>query len=268
MTILFASDLDRTLIYSNRSRGPEMDEQELVAIEWKNGMPLTYMTGKGILLFRQIVSKIHFVPVTTRTKHQYERITGLFEASAEPKYAVVSNGAVILEDGKPIPEWSSKVERQLQKDCTSITHVMPLLKPYVRKGFVVEIKQAESWFVYMVIDESTCSVEDIEQISQTFHQQGYTLSHQGKKVYIMPNCINKSAAVEFVRERMGANTVIASGDSVLDHDMVMRADHGFFPSHGEVVRNNRSFPPHIGVTATSGVLAGEEILKRINDLLL
>lgn len=268
MTILFASDLDRTLIYSKRSMGQEVDEQEHLAVEWIDENAAAYMTKKGISLFRSLASKVIFVPITSRTTHQYHRVTGLFTPSEKPKYAIVSNGAVILENGKPLEEWSNKIEKQLQQDCTSIEHVMPLLKPYVNKGFVSNIKKAESWFVYMIIDEKNFNGEDIEDLSQTFDKQGFTLSHQGRKIYLMPNCINKSTALQFVKERIGASTVIAAGDSLLDFDMVISADLGFFPSHGEVVRDKKLFPPHIIVTERTGVLAGEEILKEITNYLL
>ena len=268
MTVLFASDLDRTLIYSKNSRGLEVEETDLVAVEWINGIPVAYMTKKGITLFHQLSSKLTFLPVTTRTKHQFERITGLFNANEVPKYAIVSNGAVILENGIPMGEWSNKVEKRLQQDCTSIQDVTLQLDPYIRKGFIGDVKQAESWFVYLTIDEKTCSVEDLEQLSQNLYQQGYTLSRQGRKVYVMPNCINKSAAVEFVQDQMEVDLVIAAGDSVLDYDMVMNADRGFFPLHGEVAQSKGAFPSRIEITQCSGVLAGEEILKRIENLLL
>jgi len=266
MTILFASDLDRTLIYSKKSRGQEVGEQDILAVEWVDDKPVAFMTKKGIELFRSLPADLNFVPVTTRTAPQYQRVTGLIDASEPPTYAIVSNGAVILENGEPIAEWSNKVKDQLQRDCTSIEHVMPQLESYAKKGCVVEVKQAESWFVYMIVDEKTFQVEDIELLSQIFYQQGFTLSHQGRKLYIMPNCINKSTALLFVKERIAASTVIAAGDSLLDLDMVIGADQGFIPSHGEAARHNQALPPHVSITAHSGVLAGEEILKRISNI--
>ena len=38
------------------------------------------MTNKGIELFNELPSDISFLPVTTRTANQYQRITGLFNA--------------------------------------------------------------------------------------------------------------------------------------------------------------------------------------------
>ncbi|WP_186321374.1 HAD family hydrolase [Bacillus sp. FJAT-22090] len=268
MTILFASDLDRTLIYSKKSRGQEVNEQELSTVEWIDEKPVAFMTNTGIDYFNRLPSDINFVPVTTRTATQYNRLTGLFHKREKPNYAIVSNGAVILEDGKPLHEWSDKVKKQLQQECTSVEHVMPQLEAYATKEFVLKVLEAESWFVYMIIDEETFSVEEFENLSQIFYQQGFTISHQGRKLYIMPNCINKSTALQFVKERIGAKTVIAAGDSLLDFDMVMNADHGFIPCHGEAVLKRDLLPSHINITNSTGVLAGEEILKKVNDFLL
>lgn len=268
MTILFASDLDRTLIYSKNSRGQEVSTEDFVAVEWVDEKPTAFMTNKGLQLFQYIASSTTFLPVTTRTAEQYNRITGLYHTVEKPKYAVVSNGAVILEDGEPLAEWSDKVIAQMQQNRTSIDHVLPQLNAYIKNKFVLNVMQAESWFVYLIIDEHAFSVEDFENLSQIFYQQGFSLSHQGRKVYIMPTCINKSAALQFVAERIAANTVIAAGDSMLDFDMVLSATHGFIPSHGEANHKGGYLPPHVSITTQTGVLAGEEILKKVNDYLL
>ncbi|MFJ7826003.1 HAD family hydrolase [Psychrobacillus sp. NPDC096623] len=268
MTILFASDLDRTLIYSKNSRGQEVNEEDFAAVEWIDEKPTAFMTIKGLQLFQQIASSTTFLPVTTRTAEQYNRITGLYHNIEKPKYAIVSNGAVILEDGKPLAEWSDNVIAQMQQNRTSIAHVLPQLDAYTQNKFVLKVMQAESWFVYLIIDEQAFSVEDFENLSQIFYQQGFTLSHQGRKVYIMPTCINKASALQFVAERIAANKVIAAGDSMLDFDMVLNADEGFIPSHGEATHKSEHLPPHVSITKQSGVLAGEEILIKVSNYLL
>ncbi|WP_313894813.1 HAD hydrolase family protein [Psychrobacillus sp.] len=268
MTILFASDLDRTLIFSKKSRGQEVEEYDLSIVEWIDEKPTAYMTNKAIDLFKELPSEITFLPVTTRTASQYLRITGLINAAQQPKYAIVANGAVVLENGEPLAEWSEKVKKQLEEASTTIEHVILQLEEYAKKEFVLKVLQAESWFVYMIIDEQAFSTEEFEKLSHIFAGQGFTLSHQGRKLYIMPNCINKSIALQFVKERIGASTVIAAGDSMLDFDMVVSADHGFIPSHGEAVQKSNSLPPHVHLTEHTGVLAGEEILKKISHYLI
>lgn len=266
MTILFASDLDRTLIYSKKSRGHEVSEQDLAIVEWRENNPAAFMTKEGLEIFKELSSTIEFLPVTTRTSKQYERLFRLYDPQEKPTYSIVSNGAVILENGKPIPEWSDKIKEQLENDCTSVSHVLSQIEPYIQRGSVLKSLQAEDWFVYMIIDEERFTVEDLEDLSQLFYKQGFTLSKQGRKLYVMPNCINKSLALEFVTDRVEAETVIAAGDSLLDLDMVLSADYGFIPQHGEVILNKSHLPPHVQVTNQTGVLAGEEIIKKVQNI--
>ena len=60
MTILFASDLDRTLIYSKNSRGTEVQEQDLSAVEWVEEKPTAFMTKKEVEYFQKLSPAITF----------------------------------------------------------------------------------------------------------------------------------------------------------------------------------------------------------------
>lgn len=62
MTILFASDLDRTLIYSKNSRGQEVSEQDFTAVEWVEEKATAFMTNKGLQLFKDISPLLPFCP--------------------------------------------------------------------------------------------------------------------------------------------------------------------------------------------------------------
>lgn len=47
MTLLFASDLDQTLIYSRNSMGEEVSPAELREVERYEGKPQSFMTEKS-----------------------------------------------------------------------------------------------------------------------------------------------------------------------------------------------------------------------------
>ena len=65
-----------------------------------------------------------------------------------------------------------------------------------------------------------------------------------------------------VERRTGASTVLTAGDSLLDAELLLAADAGFRPGHGELADSGWTGP---GVTALSevGVAAGEEIVRRL-----
>jgi hypothetical protein len=78
----------------------------------------------------------------------------------------------------------------------------------------------------------------------------------------VPKPLRKSAALAEVIRRTGAEQVLAAGDSLLDADLLLAADRGWSPGHGELADSGWT-APHITALATVGVAAGEEILRRM-----
>jgi hypothetical protein len=70
-----------------------------------------------------------------------------------------------------------------------------------------------------------------------------------------------------VVRRTGATAVLAAGDSLLDADLLEMADLAVRPAHGELHEIGWR-RPHLEVTDASGVLAGEDIVRRMLDHVL
>ncbi len=62
-----------------------------------------------------------------------------------------------------------------------------------------------------------------------------------------------------VADRVGAATVLAAGDSLLDIDLLLAADRGIRPRHGELHEQGWSAPT-VTTTVASGIAAGAEIV--------
>ncbi|MBE8948972.1 MAG: HAD hydrolase family protein, partial [Quinella sp. 3Q1] len=90
MKILFACDLDNTLIYSYKHR-----RAEDICVEIYDGREQSFMSPRSLELLKKIAEKILFVPITTRSIEQYRRI--FWAADFKPTVAVVANGAYILD---------------------------------------------------------------------------------------------------------------------------------------------------------------------------
>ena len=63
--ILFACDLDNTLIHSWKHR-----KDGDICVEWIDGKEQGYMSEKVCVLLRHVIGKVDFVPVTTRSVAQ------------------------------------------------------------------------------------------------------------------------------------------------------------------------------------------------------
>ena len=80
-----------------------LDEESLNVsvrnVEVYNGREISFMTEKAIALLRELSDEMMFVPVTTRTVEQYNRVS-LFHDEIRPTYAITCNGGVVLKDGQ------------------------------------------------------------------------------------------------------------------------------------------------------------------------
>ena len=85
---------------------------------------------------------------------------------------------------------------------------------------------------------------------------------QGRKVYLVPQPLRKSAAALEVARRVDADVVLAAGDSLLDAGMLEAADAAVRPAHGEL-HDAGWHRPHLRVTTAAGLLGGEQVLENL-----
>ncbi|MFB8733068.1 hypothetical protein ACEQPO_01615 [Bacillus sp. SL00103] len=81
----------------------------MIKVEMLDERPLSYMSVETKMSLQMIHQLGWFIPVTTRTTAQYERIT-FFQQELKPEYAVTTNGGCILHHGKPLEDWQVIVD--------------------------------------------------------------------------------------------------------------------------------------------------------------
>ncbi|WP_144758356.1 HAD family hydrolase [Curtobacterium sp. 9128] len=261
MTALVGCDLDRTLVYSAAALmldGPDEAAPSLVVAEVYEGAPLSYLTRAAEDLLVALAARACVVPVTTRTVAQYRRVRLPFS----PEWAVTSNGAVILHDGEPDEQWAGALRAEISASCAPMADVVELLGVSLPPAAVLRVRDAESLFVYAIVDRAVLTDGHVAAFAAALAPLGWTVSLQGRKLYAVPVPIRKERALAAVAERIGATTTIAAGDSLLDRDMLRWADLGVRPAHGELDAIGWTAPNTV-VTERRGVLAGEELLRTI-----
>jgi hydroxymethylpyrimidine pyrophosphatase-like HAD family hydrolase len=255
--MMFASDLDGTLIYSNRRFGKESLNVSVRNIEVYNGREISFMTEKAISLLRELSDKMMFVPVTTRNVEQYNRIT-LFRDVIRPTYAITCNGGVVLKDGNVDMYWQDYVRAKIDGSTTSVEDVKRKIEKTADASWLESIRTVDQFFVCLII-KSPLSPERIKDYSEWAAEYGWVFSIQGRKVYFVPSFINKWDAVNYVAKTEGKKTVYTAGDSNLDVCLIEQAKFGLIPRHGEAAANFG----HLGLTQKTGILASEEIIETI-----
>jgi hypothetical protein len=260
--VLIATDLDRTLIYSNAALALTMPDDQaprLLCVEVNNGRPLSYVTERAAALIEELAATADLVPVTTRSRDQYRRV---HLPGPPPHHAVCANGGHILVDGRTDRDWHDRVRRSVAADCAPLTHVLDHLVRATDPGWLRKARVAEDLFVYLVVERELLPDGWIKDLQVWAGERGWTVSLQGRKVYAVPRPLTKSAALAEIVRRTGATRVLAAGDSLLDADLLLAADKGWRPGHGELADAGWR-APHVTALTTRGVAAGEVIARRM-----
>lgn len=266
MGAVIACDLDRTLVYSARALwldGPDALAPSLVVTEVYQGAPLSFMTRESERLLAGLRTRAEFVPVTTRTAEQYARIR---LAGETPRHAIVSNGGTVLVDGRPDEAWARRLREEVSAVSAPLAEVATVLNDPANAGWVLRVHVADDLFLYAIVDREAVPADWVASLAERCRAVGWTVSLQGRKLYCVPAPVTKQRAVAALRERLAASIVLAAGDSLLDRPMLEAADIAYRPAHGEL-DDAGYLAPRLTVTEARGVLAGEEILRRMGSAL-
>lgn len=258
--MIFASDLDQTLIYSVRSKG-DIALEAMVPVERYDNRYISYMTRTAQAKLRELAGKMHFVPVTTRIFAQYERIFGIRE-ELRPPYAIVSNGGTVLLNGAVDQEWAEAVRSAVKDGCASHGEIAELFKRIASPEWVRSNDLCDELFYSIVVDRDRLPLEELEGLRAELVRLGWSYSLQGRKIYLVPEHVSKGAAITYVKQKLSAVYMYAAGDSLLDESLLLAADYAISPLHGELGRTY-SEHPHIRFTTSRGAWASEELLDEI-----
>jgi hypothetical protein len=218
------------------------------------------MTAAAAKQLGDLADRALLVPVTTRILDQYRRV---LLPGPQPLYAVAANGGALLIDGKADRGWTRRIERLLAA-AFPLDEVWEQMSHVCRPDFTIKLRNASGLFCYAVVHPSRLPAGFVDDVSGWTAERGWRTSLQGRKLYFVPEQLTKSRAVAEVRKRTEADLVLAAGDSLLDVDLLLAADRGIHPRHGELHDQGWTAPTVVS-TASSGIRAGEEIVQWFAD---
>jgi phosphoserine phosphatase len=260
---LVACDLDQTLIYSRAAfRLPAgTSEPALRIVEYLAGQPLSYTTEAAATAVSQLAEQVTVVPVTTRTLAQYRRV----DLGFSPAYAIAANGGHLLVRGEPDARWGQAVRQRLDAAGLPLAEVRTIAERVAAAPWVRTLRDADDLFIYLVATERA-AIPDLRELAATLAAAGWTLSIQGRKVYLVPAALTKEAALGELMGRTGAGRLLAAGDSLLDLGMLSAADTAIRPAHGELHEQAVDLP-QLRVTRRAGLLGGEDVVDLLGKSL-
>lgn len=216
--VVFNTDLDNTMIYSYRR---DIGDDKICA-EIYQGREVSFITPKTAELLAEVNESAVLVPTTTRTVEQYERIDlGI----GTPHYALACNGGVLLVDGVEDEQWYSESLRSVEDCKEELALAVKLLDEDKNRTF--EVRFIRGLFVFTKSSEPEISVE---MLRTALDESKMDVFSNGVKVYAVPKALSKGNAVKRFKEMIGADTVIAAGDSEFDISMLNAADIAIAPA--------------------------------------
>lgn len=243
---LFACDLDNTLIHSYKHK-----TDDDICIEIYNGREQSFISSRAAKLLKEVVKKVLFIPVTTRSIEQYQRIQWI--EGIKPEYAVVSNGANLI--------YNDDIDLQWQSDS---------FKNYINTYFD-ELKQQQillsknlNFIICHIVDDGflflKCSdTVDVEKISAELQKQtNLTVQCSGRKIYLFPPKLDKGEALLRLKRKFNPNQIFGAGDSAIDVPMLNLTDVAY------ILNDIPLFIRHYKYLICNSIEAAfEDIIKRI-----
>lgn len=226
--MIFATDLDNTMIFSHRTITGNKDMFHCV--EHYQGREITYMTSSAIQKLKFLMKSILVIPATTRSLAQFNRVH-LFQ---DTKYAIIDNGGMILHNGMVDLNWANYVNTILkQYDFEKVYHVFTTLPTLISFPKIIDGK-----FIFAKVNNIDICRKILKYELDT---KIWQLSFQGKKVYAIPAEITKGNALKYINEYLldQIQPTIAAGDSNLDISMLEYSNYGIIPFDCELEALNK-----------------------------
>jgi hypothetical protein len=216
--VIFASDLDNTLIYSYKVK-----TQGDLCVEEKDGKELSFMSVSAYHLLQEVNRKCLFLPVTTRSMAQYRRIRLL--GSGYPAFALVSNGGNLLRYDTVDEEWQRETHALLGGCTSKMRRYSALLQ---RDGNVhFDIRFVDDMFLFF---KSNDVAKSLRWLRGNVDRKLFDVSAVRDKLYILPKVLSKGYALARFCRLFPGRQIICAGDSAIDLSMLLFADCAYVPS--------------------------------------
>lgn len=255
----FVSDLDKTLIFSNKEN--DLNIQDFICVEhYDDGGEITYMTRQGFELFNEVLSKSIFIPCTMRNLRQTLRIAPIKEYN--PKYIICTNGCEIYIDGELDVEWEDKVRSLIPKNET-----LSLVNKIESQGLsYIECRNVNDFYIAIKYEKSFINSKDFKKeisIIRNIIPSNYNFQQDKHKIFLLNKCVDKANAIDYLKNKyLEDEGILVAGDSNAD-EMMTKLDYvkAFIPCHATFQNEYAYRTFNRGIASTKELLL--EVLKEL-----
>ena len=213
--IFFFADLDDSLFQTIRK-----DENgKFKATYPKNVLKTSFYTKAQYNLLNFILAnnEIVFIPLTARTKEQFERTT-IFKKNQASMYAFYYGSTLYINNREYLP-YTKKV---IAETSTSFAHLSELIDKVKKRYPTVEFINVDQ--KYYISDVNNKDVKNF--IVNLIHKKYNDLEAyvEEKYITILPKLCNKSAVVKYLTNKFKPKMTLGIGNSVSDIDFLNHCD--------------------------------------------
>ena len=228
MQVLYATDMDRTIIFSKRFMEEYPPTSPYDVAETKDDRIISYISVPVKKKLNELCrhKNVQVIPVTTRSIDEFNRIN----IGLNNKYAIVSNGGTILENGKPMKEW----EEYIHKNGNRMSLMCALLDLGELKSVCRDVTIIDGKYLFTKTDDEERFDLEVQYLIEKY--PSLTFTRQRKKIYVVPKSFSKAIALRWLQNKLGVDKLVASGDSELDLPMLAIADYAIIPEHGDLIK--------------------------------
>lgn len=219
--LLFASDLDNTLLFSHKHA-----QAGDVCVEHLDGKAQGFFTPKVIRGLEEINRAMCFVPVTSRSVAQFLRIQ--FPAGCVPRLALVANGGLLLRDGAIDEAWQAASLRCVAPWREALARTAALL---AQVPIPLRARMVDDLYLFAACDSPA---EAELALAAVQGKTPLTAALSGRKLYFFPPGLSKGDALRRLRALLTPQRVLCAGDSGIDVPMLEAADVAIVPREGMV----------------------------------
>lgn len=212
--MIFAADLDRTLIFSKKRLNPE--GPAVIPVELREGSPAGFMTPAALRYLRELVRRSVCFINTMRGLEQSRRVA--FVADGSCKYLALQNGLSLFRNGKEDVGWSNHVRGHVEglplplaEGAARVLRALPGIE---------RLSKRYEYLAVFFVDEEAFDDPACVELACEFAALGWALCRQRRKLYLYPKGIDKGTVLTRVRDWEDGVEVTGFGDSGFDLPML------------------------------------------------
>jgi hydroxymethylpyrimidine pyrophosphatase-like HAD family hydrolase len=239
--IMIFVDLDDTLFQTRRKNSLAM----IPATESPNPLTVSYMSEeqKALLDMLKACDTCSIIPVTARDHEQYYRT--YISRDSRVKYASVYFGADILYNNESDPVWKDHVLSSIRSSSTPIAELQAIAEQKLNTSTFL-IHNVDDYYLVIKnrskVDYEKSNIECFMMLTEWLPDD-FHLYQNDNNISIVPRCIDKKNAVQYLIDKGKPTMTIGIGDSLSDWNFMDICHFKIIPQKSQI---NQAIKQSIG----------------------